>query len=75
MYSLSAQRNVNSTGLRNGNCELDDLSHYGRLSQVDIDLLKQLIEEDPSMTSRCLTERLGCSHTTVETHLRELAQT
>ena len=42
---------------------------------MDIDLLKQLIEEDPRMTSRCLAERLRCSHTTVETHLHELGKT
>jgi len=40
--------------------------------EVDIDLLKQLIEEDPRLTSRCLAEQLGCSHTTVEKHLHEL---
>jgi len=39
--------------------------------EVDIDLLKQLIEEDPRLTSRCLAEQLGCSHTTVEKHLYE----
>jgi hypothetical protein len=33
------------------------------------DALKQLIEEDPRLTTRCFAERL--SHTTVETHLGE----
>src|SRR5271155_4632974 len=60
---------------KNGNFELDDLPHTGRPLQVDMDVLKQLIEEDPRLTTRCLAERLGCSHTTVETHLRELGKT
>ena len=42
---------------------------------MDVDVLKQLIEEDARLTTRCLAERLGCSHTTVETHLRELGKT
>lgn len=60
---------------KNGNFELDDLPHTGRPSEVDIDHLKQLIEEDPRMTTRCLAEQLGCSHTTVETHLADLGKT
>ena len=47
----------------------------GRSPEVDVDVLKQLIEEDPRLTTRCLAERLECSHTTVETHLRDLGKT
>ena len=57
--------------LKNGNFELDDLPHSGRPLEVDMDVLQQLIEEDPRLTTRCLAERLGCSHITVETHLDE----
>ncbi|CAF1475153.1 unnamed protein product [Adineta ricciae] len=60
---------------KNGNFEVDDLPHTGRSSEVDIDRLKQLIEEDPRLTRRCLAEQLGCSHTTVETHLADLGKT
>ena len=42
---------------------------------MDVDVLKQLIEEDPRLTTLCLAERLECSHTTVETHLSELGKT
>ena len=42
---------------------------------MNVDVLKQLIEEDPRLTTCCLAERLGCSHTTVETHLSELDKT
>ena len=40
-----------------------------------MDHLKQRIEDDPRMTSRCLAGRLGCSHITVKTHLHELGKT
>lgn len=60
---------------KNGNFDLDDLSRIGRPVQVDIDLLKQLIEQDPRLTTRCLAERLACSHSAVETHLHELGKT
>ena len=47
----------------------------GRSLKMDVDVLKQLIKEDSRRTRRCLAERLGCSHTTVETHLSELGKT
>jgi transposase len=59
----------------NGNFELDDSSRSGRPVEVDLDRLKQLIEDDPRLTKRCLAEQLGCSHITVETHLNELGKT
>ena len=51
----------------NGNFGINDSPHCGRPLEVDIDVLKQLIEEDPTLTTRCLAERLRCSQTTVET--------
>ena len=42
---------------------------------MDLNVLKQLIEEDLRLTTRCLAERLGCVHSTVETHLQELGKT
>ena len=56
----TAQRWFNR--FKNGNFELDDLPHTGRPLEVDMHVLKQLIEEDPRLTTRCLAERLGCSH-------------
>ena len=69
----TAQRWFNR--FNNGNFELDDSCHSGRPVEVDLDRLKQLIEDDPRLTTRCLAEQLGCSHTTVETHLNELGKT
>jgi len=57
---------------KNCNLELDDLPRPGRPLEVDVDLLKQLIEQDSRLTSRCLAEQLRCSHTTLETYLNEL---
>ena len=54
---------------KNGTLELDDLPHTGRPLQVDVGLLEQLTEEDLGPTIRRLVEQLGCSHTTVESHL------
>ena len=41
---------------KNGNFELDDLPHSGRPLEVDMEVLKQLIEEDPRLTTWCLAE-------------------
>ena len=54
---------------------MDDSSRSGRPIEVDLDRLKQLIEDDHRLTARCLAEQLGCSHTTVETYLNELGKT
>ena len=60
---------------RNGNYELDDQPRSGRPLEVDKDLLKQFIEQDPRVTTRCLAEQLGCSHVTVERYLNDLGKT
>ena len=59
---------------KNGNLALDDLSRPGKPLEVDVNHLKQLIEQDLRLTSRCLPEQLGCSHTAVEKHLDELGK-
>ena len=51
---------------KNDNLELDDLPRPGRPLEVDVDHLKQLTEQDPRLTSRCLAEQLRCSYTAVE---------
>ena len=60
---------------KNGNLELDDLPRSGRPLEMNMDRLKHLIEQDPRLTSRCLAEQLGCSHTAVENHMNELGKT
>ena len=48
------------------------MPRFGRSLEVDLDVLKQPIEEDPRLTTRCLAERLGCVHAT---HQKELGKT
>ena len=59
---------------KSGNFECNDSRHSGRPLEVDIDVLKQLIEVDPRLTTCCLAQQLGCCHTTVETHMSELGK-
>ena len=61
--------------LKGSNFELNDSRHSGRPLEVDVDVLKQLIEKDPRLTTCYLAGRLECSHPTVETHLSELGKT
>jgi hypothetical protein len=42
---------------------------------VNLEVLKQVIEEEPGSTLRCLAERVGCSHTAVVQHLHDLGKT
>ena len=60
---------------RNNNYELEDQHRSGRPLEIDLDLLKQLIEQDPRLTTRCLAEQLECSYTTVQKHLGDLGKT
>ena len=60
---------------KNGNLELNDLPRSGRPMELDVELLKQIIEEDLRMTSRDLARQLGCSYTAVEKYLNELDET
>lgn len=60
---------------KEGNFEIEDAPHPGRQPQVNVELLMQLIEEDPRLTSRFLAEQLQCSHTAVEKHLHDLGKT
>jgi histone-lysine N-methyltransferase SETMAR len=69
----TAQRWFNQ--FTNGNFDLDDSSRSGRPVEVDLDELKQLIEDDLRLTTRYLADQLGCSHTTVETYLNKLGKT
>ena len=58
---------------KSGSFELDDLPRSGRPLKLDVDLLRQLIE-DPRLTLRWLAEQLGCSYMVVEKHLNKLGK-
>ena len=72
LFTRTAQHCFNR--FKNCNLEIDDLPLSGGALQVDLDVLKQLIEEDPRLTTWCLAERLGCVLAIVETHLKELGK-
>ena len=59
---------------KDGNFDFDDSPHPGRQIEIDIELLKELIEEEPRSTLYSLAEQLGCSHVTVERHLHALGK-
>lgn len=60
---------------RNKDYQFDDKPRSGRPPEFDINDLKALIESDPRLTTRCLAERMGCSHTTIENYLSDLGKT
>lgn len=59
---------------KDGNTNFEDELHTGRPTTIDIDALKAAVEEDPRQSSRCLAERLQCSHYTVLKHLHDLGK-
>ena len=60
---------------KNGNFELDDLPRSSRPVEADVDLLRQLIQQDPRFTLQCLAEQLGCSYVAVGKHLNKDMET
>ena len=58
----------------NDELELDHVPHSSRPLELDVELLKQLIE-DPRSTSWYLVGQLGCFYTAMERHLNELGKT
>ncbi|CAF1690489.1 unnamed protein product [Adineta ricciae] len=66
---VTQQQKQRTAYFDNWNLKLEDSSRSGRPTEIDLDILKELIESDPQLTTRCVAEQLGCSHTTVETHL------
>lgn len=56
---------------RNNDFSLEDEPGRGPLVQVDLDALLALIAENPRQSTRDLADQLGCSHMTVDRHLKE----
>jgi histone-lysine N-methyltransferase SETMAR len=51
---------------------LEDLPRPGRPTTVDDDKLLELVEDDPTLTTRMLGHELNISHSTVQRHLARL---
>ena len=60
---------------KEGDFNLDDLPRSGRPVEFDLDLLKQIIEEDPRVTTRQLAEQFKCHHSTIADYLHDLGKT
>ena len=59
---------------KQGNYNIDDAPHPGSQPKVDIDHLKQLIEDDPRQSTRILEEKFQCSHVVVARHLNDMGK-
>lgn len=56
---------------RNNNFSLDDEPRSGRPTEINLDELKQTIESDPSLTTRAVASKLGCSHKAILYHFNK----
>jgi histone-lysine N-methyltransferase SETMAR len=57
---------------RNGDNSLEDEPRSGRPVEINMDALRQAIESDPTLTTRDVARKLGCTHGTVHYHFKEL---
>ena len=57
---------------KNNDFELKDEARSGRPTELDLGVLKQLIANDPRLTTRCLASTLGSVHGTIERHLHQM---
>lgn len=57
---------------KNKSFDLEDEARSGRPPEVDLDILKDLVESDPRLTTRCIASKLGCHHSTIEYHLHQI---
>ena len=59
---------------RSGDFNLNDHERSGRPSTTDDALLEELINSDPRLTTEQMSNTLGCSATTVKTHLHMIGK-
>lgn len=57
---------------RSGNTTLKDEPRPGRPSDIDENLLKEILEQNPCQSTRDIAKRLNISKTTVSRHLKKL---
>ena len=60
------------TKFRSGDFSLKDDQCSGRPSEVDDDIMKDIIESNRQITLREIVKQLNVSHTTIENHVRRL---
>ncbi|PIC12577.1 hypothetical protein B9Z55_028345 [Caenorhabditis nigoni] len=57
-----------------GDKSLEDHGHGRRPQSIDDDILKQVVESDPTQTTRELAIHFGSSHSTIERHLQSIGK-
>ena len=57
---------------RNGKFSVEDEERSGRPQEIDLDLLRTVLEADPFQTTRDMALTMGTTHGTVENGLRSL---
>ena len=57
-----------------GQFDLNDEPRSGRPAEIEDDELLKLVEQDPRLTLMGFAELLGCSHTAVKNHLKQLGK-
>lgn len=60
---------------KDGNFDLDDLPRSGRPSDVNEDMIKEIIEEDPHQTLAEMEKRTGIDGVTISRHLKAIGKT
>ena len=59
---------------REGNFNLKDEERTGRPNELDDELLKATVEENPTVTVREIGLKLNVSHMTIHRHLKQLGK-
>jgi histone-lysine N-methyltransferase SETMAR len=57
---------------RNKDYSLKDEPKSGRPAEIDLSELEQVIERDPTLTTRAVASKLGCSHHTIKYCFKQL---
>jgi histone-lysine N-methyltransferase SETMAR len=57
---------------RNKDYSLEDEPKSGRPTEIDLSELKQVIESDPTLSTRAVASKFGCSHHTILYHFKQV---
>lgn len=60
------------TKFRSGDFEVNDAPRFGRPTEIDSSVVKDVVDKNPSQSVREIATTLNISHTSVENHLRAL---
>ena len=58
---------------RSGNLSVNDSSHSSRSNEIDTEKIKVLLDENPYLAARYITDDLEISHTRVLNHIHRIS--